>query len=314
VGIGNLLRETGVAFARSCARGSETGVAFAREGSAPTETAISFAGEKWAFWVRFSVAEVMVVSRWSASVVAEVSVVSTSSRHSCLCAKKFALLGPMVGVSAKKFALRAQNGPNSAFYGALGELFRGTVAERTVLGELFRGTVAERSVLGEFFRAYRHGSHVSHVMWRPTCRKWWGFCTTRSPLAACRRRVGASCSAIPPSGGRGGVRTCRGPGGWTLRLAVLTRRCAAKPYWWHGGQPAQATTSRVNVRIKGRSCPPAEPVSLLGANPRRACPQQSAENCAQKPARPRRRTMIGSKYRPFRAPRIRIVAERPRPR
>ncbi len=263
MGIGNLLRETGVAFARSCARGSETGVAFAREGSAPTETAISFAGEKWAFWVRFSVAEVMVVSRWSASVVAEVSVVSTSSRHSCLCAKKFALLGPMVGVSAKKFALRAQNGPNSAFYGALGELFRGTVAERTVLGELFRGTVAERSVLGEFFRAYRHGSHVSHVMWRPTCRKWWGFCTTRSPLAACRRRVGASCSAIPPSGGRGGVRTCRGPGGWTLRLAVLTRRCAAKPYWWHGGQPAQATTSRVNVRIKGPRCPPAGPVRSL---------------------------------------------------
>ena len=26
----------------------------------------------------------------------------------------------------------------------------------------------------------------------------WGFCTTRSLLAACRRRVGASCSAIPP--------------------------------------------------------------------------------------------------------------------
>ena len=25
-----------------------------------------------------------------------------------------------------------------------------------------------------------------------------GFCTTRSPLAACRRRVGPSCSAIPP--------------------------------------------------------------------------------------------------------------------
>ena len=28
-----------------------------------------------------------------------------------LCAKKFALRGLMVGVSAKKFALRAQNGP-----------------------------------------------------------------------------------------------------------------------------------------------------------------------------------------------------------
>ena len=40
----------------------ETGVTFARAGSAPTETDIAFAGEKWAFWVRFSVAEVMVVS------------------------------------------------------------------------------------------------------------------------------------------------------------------------------------------------------------------------------------------------------------
>ena len=40
-------------------------------------------------------------------------------------------------------------------------------------------------------------------------------------------------------------------------LAVLTLQCAAKPYWWHGGQPAQATTYRVNVRINGPRCPPA---------------------------------------------------------
>ena len=98
MGIGNLLRETGVAFARSCARGSETGVAFAREGSAPTETAISFAGEKWAFWVRFSVAEVMVVSRRSASVVAEVCQVpgfveTCLGRFlSCCCVLVFCLL------------------------------------------------------------------------------------------------------------------------------------------------------------------------------------------------------------------------------
>ena len=56
------LFETPVAFARSCARGPETGVAFARAGLAPTETAIAFVGEKWAFLVSFSVAEVMVVS------------------------------------------------------------------------------------------------------------------------------------------------------------------------------------------------------------------------------------------------------------
>ena len=43
----------------------------------------------------------------------------------------------------------------------------------------------------------------------------------------------------------------RAPGSWALLLAVLTLQCAAKPYWWHGGQPAQAATYRVNVRIKG---------------------------------------------------------------
>ena len=64
----------------------ETDVAFARAGRASDETAIAFAGDKWAFLVQFSGAEVssvstlaiqgcavvMVVSRWSASAVAEV--------------------------------------------------------------------------------------------------------------------------------------------------------------------------------------------------------------------------------------------------
>ena len=51
---------------------------------------------------------------------------------------------------------------------------------------------------------------------------------------------------------------CRAPGSRALLLAVLTLQCAAKPYWWHGGQPAQTTTHRalvttywVSVRIKG---------------------------------------------------------------
>ena len=43
----------------------------------------------------------------------------------------------------------------------------------------------------------------------------------------------------------------RVPGSRALLLAVLTLQCAAKPYWWHGGQPAQATTYRVNVRVRG---------------------------------------------------------------
>ena len=78
--------------------------------------------------------------------------VSTSPRHSCLCAKKFALLGPMVGASAKNFAQRTKNSPQSAFYGVLGEFFRENTAGGAALGELFRGTAAERSMLGEFCR------------------------------------------------------------------------------------------------------------------------------------------------------------------
>ena len=69
-------------------------------------------------------------------------------------AKKFALLGLIVGVSAKKLALRTKNGPQSAFYDVLGEVFRGTVAERTVLGEFFRGNTAGGAVPGELFRGH----------------------------------------------------------------------------------------------------------------------------------------------------------------
>ena len=82
---------------------------------------------------------------------------------------------PHVGASAKKFALRAHNGPKLAFDGPPGEF-------------------------------------VAPCAWQP---------------------------------GR--------------MLAVLTLQCAAKPYWWHGGQPAQAATYRVNVRIKGPRPPPGGP-------------------------------------------------------
>ena len=67
---------------------------------------------------------VMVVSRRTVSVVVEVSLGSPSPPHCVLC--------------AKKFALRAQNGPKSALYGVLGELFRGLGREGMLLGELCR--------------------------------------------------------------------------------------------------------------------------------------------------------------------------------
>ena len=80
-----MLSETGGAVARRSAVCVETLVAFARSCPCGVETAVAFAGEKWVFFVRFSVAEalsvstvavhgramVMVVSRWPASVPVE---------------------------------------------------------------------------------------------------------------------------------------------------------------------------------------------------------------------------------------------------
>ena len=63
------------------------------------------------------------------------------SRRSCFhaqCATFFALLGLMVDASAKKFALRTNNGPKLAVYGVPGEFFRGNAAEGAVLGVFFR--------------------------------------------------------------------------------------------------------------------------------------------------------------------------------
>ena len=54
--------------------------------------------------------------------------------------------------------------------------------------------------------AAAHG-HRSLAIRRLRCSphgKRWGFCTTRSLLAACRRRVEPSCSAIPPIGAAAG--------------------------------------------------------------------------------------------------------------
>ena len=103
---------------------SETVVAFAGGGRASIETVVAFAGEKWAFLVQFSGAEVMPVSAipyWGRAVVL---VVSTAPRYRAS--------------RAKKFALHAYIGPNLAISGVLGEFFRGRAAGGAVLGEYFR--------------------------------------------------------------------------------------------------------------------------------------------------------------------------------
>ena len=77
--------------------------------------------------------------------------VSTSPCCRALCAKKIALRGLMVGVSAKKFALRAQNTPKSAFLRLLGEFFRGSAAGGAVLGEFFAEVPLEGPCWASFF-------------------------------------------------------------------------------------------------------------------------------------------------------------------
>ena len=124
------------------ARLCETVITFAGAGRVSTETGIAFAGEKWVYLVRFSAAlvtvvstvagqgraVVMAVSYWPVSAVAVVLVVSMS---------------PWCRTSrAKKFALRAQNTPNSAFLRSLGEFFHGNAGGRAVLGEFYRDPAA----------------------------------------------------------------------------------------------------------------------------------------------------------------------------
>ena len=101
--------------------------------------------------------------------------------------------------SAKKFAQHAQIGPNSAFL--------------RLLGEFFRGRAAGGAVLGEFFRANWPcvGLGCDAVHFSGWLR--WGFCAMRSPLTACRRRVGGLDGVIPPpiGGGEAALLGVNGP-------------------------------------------------------------------------------------------------------
>ena len=135
------------------ARLSETVIAFARWYLCGIETAITFAGAKSVFLVQFSGAEVSLVSAVPCWERAVVLVVSTSPCCCALCAKKFALRGLMVDVSAKKFALHAQNTPKSAFLRLLGEFFRGNAAGGAVLGEFFSRKCGWRGGVGRVFFA-----------------------------------------------------------------------------------------------------------------------------------------------------------------
>ena len=74
-----------------------------------------------------------------------------------------------VGASAKKFALRAQNTPKSAFLRLLGELFRGNAAGGAVLGEFFRANRPCAGLGGDVAREAGCGGGFAALEALPRC-------------------------------------------------------------------------------------------------------------------------------------------------
>ena len=94
----------------------------------------------------------------------------------------------MVGVSAKKFALHAQNTPKSAFYGVLGEFFAETRLERLWWANLFAEEPLERSCWANFFAE----EPMEGLCWASI------FAETRVE-GVCWASLRTGCRGIPPS-------------------------------------------------------------------------------------------------------------------
>ena len=204
---------------------------------------------------------------------------------------------------------------HAARRGVRGEFCTARAASAGVLGEFCTARAASAGVLGEFCpEAARCGCCWANnvVLWCSPCaswramaapwrcsralrpgspgprrspRRWWGFCSMRSWLAACRRRVAPLHGAIPPIGG--GVAAVRGGVTPTLQttsvknadngllvakwsafwahqclavvrcshvnplLRVLTRTIARKPAMWSVGRAAQARMSGLTCGLEG---------------------------------------------------------------
>ena len=108
----------------------ETDSTFASTSLQQNETVIAFASDERPLLGHFDPAKVLSVSRGRAAWPAKVLLVS---RGRAVCRAKVLVVSKLpssrarrgMGVSAKKFALQAQNGRKMLFSGVLGELFRG---------------------------------------------------------------------------------------------------------------------------------------------------------------------------------------------
>ena len=144
---------------------------------------------------------------------------------------------PDVCVSAKKFALRAHNGSKLAFLRLLGELF----AEMLLKGLCWASSFAP---IGPAPRSCR----------RCGARGWlrWGFCSIRSWLAACRRRVVPLMTPFPPFGdgpaepsAASARSTCGSPCNWTIgQLSLYSSVHAAYCFAPRRHEPARPGPGR----------------------------------------------------------------------
>ena len=194
------LPETNVAFACLCPRGVETGVAFA--------------GEKWVYFVRFSVEEVlsvsmvavegravvMAVSRWPASAAAVVSLVSKPPCHCALCAKKFALRHRVAVKVRKSSPCMPKTAEKRCFQARWASFFADVPVEGWCWANFFAGESETARCWANSFASTRaprsrrrrdalhvgsggHDTTPSHSV-LPACR----------PLMSCNSPTGSTCA------------------------------------------------------------------------------------------------------------------------
>ena len=175
--------------ARPCRPGgrlSETGVAFAHVWLCGVETGIAFACEKWVFLVRFLGAVVMPVSAVRCWGCAVVLLVSMSPWCRVWCARKFARRRCVIA-KVRKSSPSALNLAQLQRFCACWRVFSRGCRWRGCAG---RASSRQMALRRSWMRcgALQGGCG-------------WGVCAMRSPLAACRRRVGGLDGVIPPCGG-----------------------------------------------------------------------------------------------------------------
>ncbi len=134
--------------------------------------------------------------------------VATLSR---LVREKVRLRGLMVDVSAKKFACTLKTPQNWRFYACWANFFAETRLERLCWANYFAETRLERLCWASFFaemplEGWCGASFFAPIGPEPrSCRRrgargWlrWGFCSIRSWLAVCCRRVVPLMTPFPP--------------------------------------------------------------------------------------------------------------------